>query len=142
MPFWKRVTPRSWACAIAQAIPLCVLGRWRRRSEVVLASVENTRRVGAAYAFTLTHSKTNQSGADRAENDKPVAGRAAHAMTAWLAAANRLMGFVGNPDPLEVHRRATTRQPGAIAPVAINQLKVIYMIYLALIFPKQADNSV
>lgn len=79
----------------------------RRRSEVALASMENTRRVGEAFAFTLTHSKTNQSGVDRAENDKPIVGRAAHALTAWLAAAKinagpvfrrvRRGGVVGEP---------------------------------------------
>jgi integrase len=58
----------------------------RRRSEVTSATMENTRRDGGAFVFTLTHSKTNQAGIDRAENDKPIAGRAAHAMTAWLAA--------------------------------------------------------
>jgi len=79
----------------------------RRRSEVALASMENTRRVGEAFAFTLTHSKTNQSGVDRAENDKPIVGRAAHALAAWLAAAKinagpifrrvRRGGVVGEP---------------------------------------------
>ena len=59
----------------------------RRRSEVTAATVENTRRDGANFIFTLAHSKTNQSGADRPENEKPVAGRAANALTAWLAAA-------------------------------------------------------
>lgn len=60
----------------------------RRRSEVTAATMENTRRDGANFVFTLAHSKTNQSGADRPENDKPVAGRAANALAAWLAAAN------------------------------------------------------
>ena len=79
----------------------------RRRSEVALASMENTRRVGDAFAFTLTHSKTNQGGVDRAENDKPIVGRAARALTGWLAAAKinagpifrrvRRGGVVGEP---------------------------------------------
>ena len=59
----------------------------RRRSEVTAATLENTRRDGEGFIFTLAHSKTNQSGADRPENEKPVAGRAANALTAWLAAA-------------------------------------------------------
>jgi integrase len=59
----------------------------RRRSEVTAATMENTRRDGADFIFTLAHSKTNQSGVDRPENEKPVAGRAASALTAWLAAA-------------------------------------------------------
>lgn len=59
----------------------------RRRSEVTAATMENTRRDGEGFIFTLAHSKTNQSGADRPENEKPVAGRAASALTVWLAAA-------------------------------------------------------
>lgn len=63
----------------------------RRRSEVVTATIENTprdMRDGAGFVFTLTHSKANQAGADRAENAKPIAGRAAQALAAWLAASN------------------------------------------------------
>ena len=59
----------------------------RRRSEVTAATMENTRRDGTNFIFTLAHSKTNQSGVDRPENEKPVAGRAANALTAWLAAS-------------------------------------------------------
>ena len=59
----------------------------RRRSEVVAATVENTCRYGDSFVFTLRHSKTNQLGADRPENDKPVAGKAARALAAWIAAA-------------------------------------------------------
>jgi len=66
----------------------------RRRSEVCAATMENTRRDGDAFIFTLSHSKTNQAGADRPENDKPVAGKAAHALTAWLAASKIKSGPV------------------------------------------------
>lgn len=59
----------------------------RRRSEVVKATMDNTRRIGTRFIFTLSHSKTNQDGVDRPENEKPVAGRAAHALSEWLAAA-------------------------------------------------------
>jgi len=59
----------------------------RRRSEVCAATLENTRREGEGFIFTLSHSKTNQAGVDRAENDKPIVGKAAHALTAWLAAS-------------------------------------------------------
>jgi integrase len=79
----------------------------RRRSEVTAATVENTRRDGEAFVFTLARSKTNQSGAPRADNDKPVAGRAARALAAWLAAAQirsgplfrrvRRGGVIGEP---------------------------------------------
>ena len=43
----------------------------RRRSGVTAATMENTRRYGAAFIFTLTHSKTNQSGVDRPKNENP-----------------------------------------------------------------------
>ncbi|VVE35582.1 Tyrosine recombinase XerC [Pandoraea iniqua] len=80
----------------------------RRRSEVVRASCENLRRTGPeSYVFTLAWSKTNQHGADLAENDKPVTGAAAAAMTDWLAASGisegaifrrvRRGGHVGEP---------------------------------------------
>lgn len=59
----------------------------RRRSEVCAATLENTCREGDGFIFTLGHSKTNQAGVDRAENDKPIVGKAAHALTAWLAAS-------------------------------------------------------
>lgn len=59
----------------------------RRRSEVAAASMENTRREGDGFVFKLQHSKTNQLGTEQAENDKPIAGRAAVALEAWLSAA-------------------------------------------------------
>lgn len=59
----------------------------RRRSEVAAASMENTRREGNGFVFTLRHSKTNQLGTEQEENDKPIAGRAAQALEAWLNAA-------------------------------------------------------
>lgn len=59
----------------------------RRRSEVTAATLENTVRHGDHFVFTLAYSKTNQAGMDRPENDKPVVGRAARALTAWLAAS-------------------------------------------------------
>lgn len=64
----------------------------RRRSEVTAATMENTRRDGDLFVFTLATSKSNQSGADRAENDKPIAGRAAASLAAWLAAAKITSG--------------------------------------------------
>jgi len=59
----------------------------RRRSEIVHATLENTRRTGDGFLFHLTHSKTNQTGQDRADAHKPLVGRAAQALEAWLAAA-------------------------------------------------------
>lgn len=59
----------------------------RRRSEVVGATMENTRRVPEGYLYTLGVSKTNQDGSERADSYKPVVGRAATALEAWLTAA-------------------------------------------------------
>jgi hypothetical protein len=58
----------------------------RRRSEVCVATMENTRRQRDGLAFTPSYSKTNQAGADRPETDKPIVGKAVHALTARLAA--------------------------------------------------------
>lgn len=66
----------------------------RRRSEVTSATLENTRREGDGFVFTLSRSKTNQAGIDRADNDKPIVGRAAHALIAWLAASKIKAGSI------------------------------------------------
>ena len=62
----------------------------KRRSEVASAAFENLQRVGGdgarSYLYTLTHSKTNQAGAERPEDVKPLVGSAAQAMQAWLVA--------------------------------------------------------
>ena len=53
----------------------------RRRSEVACADMKMLKRVPPdGYIYELTVSKTNQSGADRPENFKPVAGIAAAAL--------------------------------------------------------------
>ena len=61
----------------------------RRRSEVSEADMRFLRRTPAdgSYVYTLSHSKTNQAGLERPENDKPVLGTAGDALTAWLDAA-------------------------------------------------------
>lgn len=56
----------------------------RRRSEVAAARVEYLKRVGDSFLYTLDRSKTNQAGADRPENDKPIQGQAAAALAEWL----------------------------------------------------------
>lgn len=65
----------------------------RRRSEVATATMHNLRRVApGAYLYTLTHSKTNQSGAQRPQDTKPLVGAAAAAMDAWLTASGVTTG--------------------------------------------------
>lgn len=88
----------------------------RRRSEVTAATMENTRREGEGFVFTLATSKTNQVGADRAENDKPIVGRAAHALTAWLAASSIQSG----PIFRRVRRGGAIAEP--LSPAAVRDI--------------------
>jgi integrase len=56
----------------------------RRRSEITAASFENVRRDGAGFVYELGWSKTNQSARRDPKNLKPIQGRAAAALRAWL----------------------------------------------------------
>ena len=70
-------------------------GGGRRRSEVAGADMRYLRAVSdSAFIYTLVHSKTNQSGTDAPENHKPVTGRAASALKAWLNAAQITEGAI------------------------------------------------
>lgn len=61
----------------------------RRRSEVASADMRFLKVVdGGEFSYELVHSKTNQAGADRADNHKPVVDQAARALRAWLEAAH------------------------------------------------------
>lgn len=64
----------------------------RRRSEVANADMKFLKSVKGGFIYTLVHSKTNQTGMDRPENEKPVLGTAAAAMKAWLDAAGIVEG--------------------------------------------------
>lgn len=61
----------------------------RRRSEVAQAVMEHLVKVDEdTYVYQLIHSKTDQTGASQSpEAYKPIAGPAAHALTAWLEAS-------------------------------------------------------
>jgi len=65
----------------------------RRRSEVASADMKFLKRVSNGFTYTLGYSKTNQSGRERPENEKPLLGSAATAMTAWL----QISGIVEGP---------------------------------------------
>lgn len=88
----------------------------RRRSEVTVASVENTRPSGSGYTFTLIRSKTNQGGEDRPENDKPVVGRAAQALRAWL----QVSGILSGPIFRRVRRGDVIGEP--LSPAAVRDI--------------------
>ena len=56
------------------------------------ATVENTPRGEDGFLYLLRHSKTNQAGAARAEDAKPIVGAAARALQAWLDASGIAQG--------------------------------------------------
>lgn len=67
----------------------------RRRSEVVSAQMQALRRTGPAeFIYTLTHSKTNQTGLDLPENQKPVLGAAGMALQSWLQLSGITEGLI------------------------------------------------
>jgi integrase len=75
----------------------------RRRSEVTAATLDNTRRVRldgtAGWVYQMGVSKSNQTGRTRADSHKPVVGRAADALDAWLAAWAAWAAAAGQPAP-------------------------------------------
>jgi site-specific recombinase XerD len=68
----------------------------RRRSEVTRAVMENLVQLDEqTYVYRLTHSKTDQAGADHnPDADKPLVGPAAQALTAWLQASGVTSGAI------------------------------------------------
>jgi integrase len=67
----------------------------RRRSEVSEAHMDYLSRVDEhEYSYNLVHSKTNQSGAERQDNHKPIVGEAAQALSDWLSSAQITEGFI------------------------------------------------
>ena len=67
----------------------------RRRSEVVNADLKDlTREPGGSFVYHLGHSKTNQTGADRPGDWKPIAGPAADALRSWLEASGVKTGAI------------------------------------------------
>jgi len=61
----------------------------RRRSEIAAADMRDLRKVGEdSYIYRLEYSKTQQAGVTADSSpDKPILGRSADALTAWLEAA-------------------------------------------------------
>jgi integrase len=59
----------------------------RRRSEVSGADMKFLKKISQGFIYTLAHSKTNQTGTQRPENEKPLLGVAAMALAAWLEAS-------------------------------------------------------
>jgi len=59
----------------------------RRRSEVTGADMQFLKPIPEGFVYNLVYSKTNQAGVDLPENNKPLLGAAAVALTAWLQAS-------------------------------------------------------
>lgn len=68
----------------------------RRRSEIAAADMRDLRKVGDdGYIYRLEYSKTQQAGAKADSTpDKPILGRSAEALTAWLKAADIREGAI------------------------------------------------
>lgn len=66
----------------------------RRRSEIAAVDIKYLKRVPNGFIYTLAYSKTNQSGIDLPENEKPVLGLAAEALRAWLEASEITEGRI------------------------------------------------
>ena len=90
----------------------------RRRSEVSAAVMENLLKVNAdTYVYHLTHSKTDQAGTEHnPDEDKPVLGPAAQALTAWLEASGVTSGAIFRRTRKAKQRHRDRRVALGIAP--------------------------
>lgn len=66
----------------------------RRRSEVTGADMQFLKQIPEGFVYNLAYSKTNQAGDDLPENNKPLLGAAAVALTAWLQASGIASGAI------------------------------------------------
>lgn len=66
----------------------------RRRSEVTGADMRFLKPIPEGFVYNLAYSKTNQAGMDLPENNKPLLGSAAVALTAWLQASGIQSGAI------------------------------------------------
>jgi integrase len=89
----------------------------RRRSEVVGATLENTRKTAdGSWVYTLGHDKANQTGAERPENDKPIVGAAAQALEDWLANSGIRSGAIFR----RIRKGSTVGEP--LSPSAVRKI--------------------
>lgn len=89
----------------------------RRRSEIAAADLRDLFRTGPTeFVYRLEHSKTQQAGPTKGSTpDKPVLGRAAEALAAWLAASGITEGAL--------FRRLWKRRLGpALSPAAVGEI--------------------
>lgn len=88
----------------------------RRRSEVAGADMRFLKRISEGYIYTLAYSKTNQAGMQRPENEKPLLGAAAAALTEWLDASGIAEG------PIFRHVRKGGQLGTALAAAAVRDI--------------------
>lgn len=107
------MTTRWKACGTAPCFTFASGGR--RRSEVAAADCTDLRRLDEdTFVYRLARSKSQQSGSS-ATADKPVAGRATHALAVWLEAS----GIQDGP----LFRRLWKQRIGAgLSPAAIGAI--------------------
>ncbi|OJY94474.1 MAG: integrase [Lysobacterales bacterium 63-13] len=89
----------------------------RRRSEIAAAQMRDLRRTGPdAFIYRLEHSKTQQAGPTSTSTpDKPILGRSAHALAAWLDRAAITEGAI-------FRRLWKTRVGPALSPAAVGTI--------------------
>ncbi|SFC24578.1 Site-specific recombinase XerD [Polaromonas sp. OV174] len=88
----------------------------RRRSEVTGADMKFLKRVPEGFSYTLAYSKTNQTGMQRPENDKPLLGAAAEALSRWLEASGISEGRIFR------QVRKGGQLGGALAPASVRDI--------------------
>lgn len=89
----------------------------RRRSEVIAATVENVTSNGdGTYTYVLGRSKSNATGERRPQDAKPLVGRAATALAAWL----QVSGIKDGPIFRRVRKGTTVAEP--LTPSAVRSI--------------------
>ncbi|MBW8368759.1 MAG: site-specific integrase [Arenimonas sp.] len=96
----------------------------RRRSEIAVADMRDLRKVGEGdYIYRLEHSKTQQAGVKADSTpDKPILGRSAKALAAWLKAAQIREGAIFRR--IWKDRVGPALLPGSIAAIVKRRAKL------------------
>jgi integrase len=97
----------------------------RRRSEVTAATLDNTRRQADGWVYQMGVSKSNQAGRARADSHKPVVGRAAQALDAWLLAWAHAASAAGLPPPSGHLFRRLSKAGSPGAPLSAQSVRLI-----------------
>jgi integrase len=97
----------------------------RRRSEVTAATLDNTRRQAGGWVYQMGVSKSNQAGRARADAHKPIVGRAADALQAWLDAWALAASSAGKPAPSGPLFRRIGKSGSPGAPLSAQSVRLI-----------------